>query len=259
LLVARVSSIAIAKRSVSAEASLAVFRFLASGSEIGLQTARATNPVNPIQWCHQPKHKRDIEHSVLWPSGRQRAGTIEKLNEMAHTSLRPLALALGTTDRMLLYYFRDKEELLTLALELVAQRLAAMLEASRTSSAPQSFKTLFSELWVALQSEVVTPYMNLWIELCGAAVRKREPETQVATKVAEFFLYWIEQRLTVSKSENRKQQAVVTTLRSPGAGKRLPSASNAQTDPAVARFVPANTKAARAFANSSLSPKLKAS
>lgn len=39
---------------------------------------------------------------------------------MQAASLRPLAAAAGTSDRMLLHYFADKEELITATLALVA-------------------------------------------------------------------------------------------------------------------------------------------
>ena len=38
-------------------------------------------------------------------------------------TLRPLAAAAGTSDRMLLYYFNDKDELLSATLHRVAERM----------------------------------------------------------------------------------------------------------------------------------------
>ena len=48
---------------------------------------------------------------------------------------------------------------------------------------------------------------------------------------------------------------LVTMLRSPGIGSRLPSASKDQTDPAVARLMPRSTSSASSFASCSLSPR----
>ena len=44
-------------------------------------------------------------------------------------TLRQLAEAAGTSDRMLLYYFTDRDELLSATLERIAARLAAKLDA----------------------------------------------------------------------------------------------------------------------------------
>ena len=67
---------------------------------------------------------------------------IEKLADhmLAHgligSSLRPLAKAAGTSDRMLLYYFRDKEELLAATSQLIAARMTMMLAARQAPDLP---------------------------------------------------------------------------------------------------------------------------
>ncbi len=43
-------------------------------------------------------------------------------------TLRPMAEAAGTSDRMLLYYFADKGELLTATLTRVAARMVSLLD-----------------------------------------------------------------------------------------------------------------------------------
>lgn len=50
---------------------------------------------------------------------------------MKISQLRQLAAAIGTSDRMLLHYFSDKEELMSAALNLVARQLIDMLESTR--------------------------------------------------------------------------------------------------------------------------------
>ncbi|MEI6159755.1 MAG: TetR family transcriptional regulator [Roseococcus sp.] len=47
---------------------------------------------------------------------------------LAGASLRALAKAAGTSDRMLLYYFADKDELLGATLAHIAAELAALLD-----------------------------------------------------------------------------------------------------------------------------------
>ncbi|NJN97376.1 MAG: TetR/AcrR family transcriptional regulator [Anaerolineales bacterium] len=51
---------------------------------------------------------------------------------MKDSSLRQLAAAIGTSDRMLLHYFLDKEELMTAALNLVAARMIGILESTHS-------------------------------------------------------------------------------------------------------------------------------
>ena len=47
---------------------------------------------------------------------------------LVSASLRPLAKAAGTSDRMLLYYFADKSELLAATLQRIAERSPATTE-----------------------------------------------------------------------------------------------------------------------------------
>ena len=59
---------------------------------------------------------------------------------MKDSSLRQLAAAIGTSDRMLLHYFVNKEELMTAALNLVAARMISLLESTGAQQMP--FQTL---------------------------------------------------------------------------------------------------------------------
>ena len=47
---------------------------------------------------------------------------------LSAATLRPLAAAAGTSDRMLLYYFADKEEILSATLRRVAERMLLQLD-----------------------------------------------------------------------------------------------------------------------------------
>ena len=52
------------------------------------------------------------------------------------SSLRQLAAAIGTSDRMLLHYFEDKEALMRAALTLVATRMIGLLDSVRSGQVP---------------------------------------------------------------------------------------------------------------------------
>mgnify|MGYP003390332937 CR=1 FL=1 len=60
---------------------------------------------------------------------------------LSASSLRPLAKAAGTSDRMLLYYFKDKAEVIAAVLERIAARLVAMLDQHRAPT-PQPIDVL---------------------------------------------------------------------------------------------------------------------
>lgn len=108
-------------------------------------------------------------------------------------TLRPLAAAAGTSDRMLLYYFADKDELLTAILERIAARLLADLNATIASKRP--FVTLLNDVWVVLNSARHRPYMTIWYDLASGAARGLEPHRKVSGLIADGYFAWIEGRL----------------------------------------------------------------
>ena len=89
-------------------------------------------------------------------------------NGLASSSLRTLAEAAGTSDRMLLYYFADRDALLTALLDHVVARMTAMLGAFG-NAAERPAGVLLAELWAAARTPAFSPFMLLFIELAAAA------------------------------------------------------------------------------------------
>lgn len=123
-------------------------------------------------------------------------------------SLRPLAAAAGTSDRMLLHYFVDKEALLTATLTLVTQRLIALLEHARAEPLP--LQSLLPQLAATLKDERIQPYMRLWLELVTFAARGKEPFREIAQHICSTFVTWIAAALKVEREEDRKPLAALT-------------------------------------------------
>jgi AcrR family transcriptional regulator len=110
------------------------------------------------------------------------------------SGLRALAAAAGTSDRMLLYYFEDKDEILAGALAHLAARLARLLDAAAPPGrhAPDALLPVLS---AALRGPRLSPYMTLWIELAAAAARGRQPHRAAAAGIVGAFLAWAAERL----------------------------------------------------------------
>lgn len=138
--------------------------------------------------------------------GRQRdeflAGTVEHVlrNGVATLSLRPLATALGTSDRMLLYYFRSRDELLAAVLRAAGARLQETLEQALPAG-PVPPAQLFDQMWTVLRAPDVEPHLRLYVEVAGLAVRDREPYRAAAAAVAGQWRDWLAARLTVPGPE----------------------------------------------------------
>jgi AcrR family transcriptional regulator len=110
-------------------------------------------------------------------------------------TLRPLAAAAGTSDRMLLYYFADKDELLTATLARIAMRMIAQLDGAIPAEPRRPFPVLLEQVWAAMASESLQPFMPLWLDLASGAARGLQPHRDVAGAIADGFLAWVAIRL----------------------------------------------------------------
>jgi AcrR family transcriptional regulator len=118
---------------------------------------------------------------------------------LAGASLRPLARAAGTSDRMLLYYFRDKDELLAVTLERVAIRLAALLEAAVPAGTRLPPETLLQAVWAGMSSPELQPFLRVWLELAAGSARGEQPQREVAGRIADLFHGWLADRVDAAE------------------------------------------------------------
>ena len=131
----------------------------------------------------------------------RRAAAIERMADhvlaegLSAATLRPLAAAAGTSDRMLLYYFADKDELLAATLDQIAARMIAALDEAIPALPQQSFGALLDQAWIALASERLQPFMPLWLDLAASAARGQQPHREIAVRIADGFVSWVTIRL----------------------------------------------------------------
>lgn len=144
---------------------------------------------------------------------RRKAELLELLADqlLAHglqgASLRPLAAAVGTSDRMLLHYFVDKEELLSATLALVTERLVALLAAAR--SEPMPFDVLLPLLAGMVKEPRIRPFLRLWIELLPLAAAEQAPFHTIARRISTTFQAWIAGALQVEHEAEREPLAAL--------------------------------------------------
>ena len=97
-----------------------------------------------------------------------------------NSGLRALATSIGISDRMVMYYFETKDELIAAAIGAIAENLAVGMEQSLppgTISAQQALDALLSQE----QNQETTAIMQLWFEIVGLAVRGDEPYKSTAS------------------------------------------------------------------------------
>jgi AcrR family transcriptional regulator len=101
-------------------------------------------------------------------------------------SLRPLAVALGTSDRMLLYHFRDKDDLVAEIVRTSTIRSVASIRALRPSS---DLRAAVLDLWRASSTGRLQACQRLYVEAASLGLFGHEP---YATEVREANAAWME-------------------------------------------------------------------
>ena len=127
----------------------------------------------------------------------------EGLNDLG---LRPAAARLGTSDRMLLYYFETKADLIVAVLTRMSEKLAKVLESSAASER-QSADSLLGRAWTLFENPQIVPFMRVWAEVTSRGARDEEPYRTVASQTVSRWLAWIEDRLDMQAGKKRRQNA----------------------------------------------------
>ena len=87
-------------------------------------------------------------------------------------SLRPLAGALGTSDRMLLYHFEGKDDLVATVLRVSNDRSVGVVRALPPSGDP---RTAVLDVWAAMQAPGLSGSQRTYVEAAALGLFGREP------------------------------------------------------------------------------------
>ncbi|HTJ66118.1 MAG TPA: TetR/AcrR family transcriptional regulator [Actinospica sp.] len=94
-------------------------------------------------------------------------------NGVASLTLRALATAIGSNNRMLLYYFGSKDQLTMDALEAAGSRFPRFASVSRElRTSPAALETRLSEAWDGISAAETRPFARLFFEVFGLAVNR---------------------------------------------------------------------------------------
>jgi AcrR family transcriptional regulator len=91
-------------------------------------------------------------------------------------SLRPLAAELGTSDRMLLYHFESKDDLVASVLRVSNDRSVAEIRALRPAA---DARRAVVALWEALQTRQLSRCQRTYVEAAALGLFRREPYVRV--------------------------------------------------------------------------------
>ena len=117
-------------------------------------------------------------------------------------SLRRLAEVAGTSDRMLLYYFSNKDDLVTAVLMRIGADLDAVLT-EEFGTAPMAPDRLLRKLWALVKSDVFAGQLRLWLELSGRAARGDPLFMAISRAISAGWVDRVTSLLDVPKKDRR--------------------------------------------------------
>lgn len=101
-------------------------------------------------------------------------------------SLRPLATAIGTSDRMLLYHFAGKDDLVATVLRISNDR---SVQAVRALPRSRSVRRAVQDLWRVSTSKESDHCHRMYVEAAALGLLGREPYVSVVREANE---HWVE-------------------------------------------------------------------
>lgn len=125
---------------------------------------------------------------------------------VAQIPLRDLAAQLGTSDRMLLYYFKDKEDLVLSSLMEISGRLSATL-GSTLPARRSSPDAMLKRILPLFASSSVSSSLTVWADISARGYRGEEPFLSLTRESINWWLEWLEQRLDMTPGKERRDMA----------------------------------------------------
>lgn len=127
-------------------------------------------------------------------------------------SLRPLARAAGTSDRMLLYHFGSKERLLSDLLGYLARQYSALLDAAMVPGPARSRAELLERVLALGQEPVAAPYQTLWWDIVAGSARETPGYRDAAQAVMAHLLAWLERQMPADDPDPAGGARLLLTL-----------------------------------------------
>jgi AcrR family transcriptional regulator len=129
---------------------------------------------------------------------------------MSDLSLRPAAAAMGTSPRMLLYYFGSKEELLVAAIASAREREIEMFGREVQKWGVASPAHIFRRIWAWYASARRVPYLRFFFEVYGVALQNPKVFHEFLRTVGSDFLSFTETALIARGFGRREARALAT-------------------------------------------------
>jgi AcrR family transcriptional regulator len=122
---------------------------------------------------------------------------------LATLSLRPVAKALGTSDRMLIYWFGSRDGLVAAIAEHAGDALSLAMPAVDLDAPPLATREWLDQCWALFTDPGVRPAMALLFELDALGARAPGPQRDAARQVADRWTTVVDEALGALGVEDR--------------------------------------------------------
>lgn len=133
-------------------------------------------------------------------------------------SLRPLAAAIGTSDRMLLYHFTDKDDVVATVLRTSNDR--SIRELGRVPPSRDLHRAVL-DLWAATTAGQLERCQRLYVEAAALGLLGREPYATVVREANALWVRAVAGHLVAAGADRRRVGRAVTLLDSTFMGLQL--------------------------------------
>ncbi|MHA7818051.1 MAG: TetR/AcrR family transcriptional regulator [Erythrobacter sp.] len=110
-------------------------------------------------------------------------------------SLRPLAKAAGTSDRMLIYHFGNKDALVSDVLGHIADTYSAALDAALAGERAKTRQEVVARILAQVREPAMQPFQVLWWEIVAGSSRGLPGYREAAEQVMAGLLAWLETQM----------------------------------------------------------------
>lgn len=134
---------------------------------------------------------------------------------MAHglndASLRPLAKAAGTSDRMLIYHFGSKDGLVAALLEYLAGMFAGSLDTAFPAGRAVSRRDCIEQVLAVTGQPAFQPFFRLWWDIVAGCAAGNRAYLDAAGSIMDLLLGWIEAHLPADDPDPAAAAQLVLT------------------------------------------------
>ncbi|MCZ4499015.1 MAG: regulatory protein TetR [Marmoricola sp.] len=124
-------------------------------------------------------------------------------------SLRPVAAAVGTSDRMLIYHFRNRDALVSAVVARANER--AMAAVAALPGAP-SIRSGVNRLWAVYRTEPLSSCLDVYCQAAATGLIGQEPYLTDARASAELWVIALREYLTRCGAPPRRVARIVTLV-----------------------------------------------